>query len=119
MKQKIIPWLLAPVSRAYVGVLFVLLCFVAGAGWAVVSHDENAACSIQARGLRATPFLIGYLSDLHGLTTLPADKAAKRRAAELPPKKFNEEFNFLFDLNWNLSHYLAIEKGQPKHRSCG
>lgn len=124
-RKGFIGWLGRPTTNLSVAVLFVSLCVLFGlmaAAFTDLAHrlskDESSTCAIQSRGLKATPFLIGYLTDLHAITTIPPDKATRRREAQLPPKQLHLELALLHSLNANLAAYLKIEKGQPKTRHC-
>lgn len=114
-RQRVLGWLLAPVSRAYVIVLFLLVCGVAGGAWELVSHDEHSACVIQARGLPAGHELAQSMRGIHMLLTLPATSEAERlAAANTPPEVRRIERR----LTMHLAAYLKAEDAQPATRHC-
>lgn len=75
-----------------------------------LAGDEKTTCVIQSRGLQASPFLVGSLENLKGIvgSFTPAEKS------RLPAK----QFNYFFNLEYNLDRYLKITKAQPKGRVC-
>lgn len=121
-KNRALRWLLAPVSRVYVGVLFVIVCFVAGWAWKELTatsdratRDEHSSCVIQARGLPAGHELAASMRDIHMLLTFPPTSAAERRAARnVPPGVLRIER----DLAGHLSRYSKAESKQPATRHC-
>lgn len=113
--NRIIDWLLTPVSRAYVAPLFVLICFVGGGAWKLTASDEHSACIIQARGLPAGHELAASMADIHALLTLPPTSTAQRLAAKNTPANVTA---IIADLNMHLAKYSAAEDKQPAHRSC-
>lgn len=84
-----------------------------------LSHDEQTACVIQARGLPASHRLSSILHDLYVLVTLPETPAQRQRVKDaLPPKEYTTYKNALTNLTGGLASYAKVETKQPKTRSC-
>ena len=125
MRKRIGRVLEKPASRAYVGVLFVLICVLIGIGAKnnlKIRNDEHQACLIQRRGLPATHALAKINADMNFLLTIvlsPKNNAANKKAvAKYPPAL---AYNILWTYkDWNRAtgYYAMLIHKQPATRSC-
>lgn len=100
------------ITERRIFIILLILSIALGVwGRAVQKRDEKTSCVIQGRGLNALPYQIGINKNIRILLT----PVKGQKVIQLPKVTFNA----IFDLNWNLDHWLAIESNQPKHRSCG